>query len=59
MKNWSTMMPFRTKVVMYISSMIGSWVSCTVVKMREAVPTKLRKDVMKESCPVLCSEYVV
>lgn len=53
------MIPFMTKVLMYIQSMMGSCVSCTVVKMREAVPAQFKKEVMKESWPVDLLENVV
>ena len=53
------MVPLRRKLLTYMKSMMGSWVSCNVVKIRDAVPAKLRKEVMKDSCPVDWSEYVL
>ncbi len=43
---------FTANELMNMVSMIRSWVSWTVVKIRDRVPAQLRTDVMRESWPV-------
>ena len=59
MPNCNMMIEFTMKEVEYMIRIMGSCVSCRVVKILAAVPDQFRKDVMTDNCPVVLLTKVV